>query len=105
MQASRGGTSRQNVVESTIGLMFFGVPHYGLRSTELEYVIKGQPNEALVEILRPESPYLDALHRNFLDISKLRAWKIWSYFETMVSNTAKVSKQLSLIIISTTHKL
>ena len=72
-------------------MLFFGVPHRGLRSEELSSIIGDKPNGLLIESLRPESPYLDLLDRSFAEVASSNQWKIWSYWETQLSNTARVN--------------
>jgi hypothetical protein len=55
-------------------------------------MVEGQPNEEFLESLKPESPYLDALHENFGDAIKRKDLTIYSYYETAESRTAKVCK-------------
>ena len=91
VNASRGRPSEKNVSSSTIGMLFFGVPHRGLRSEELSSIIRDKPNEVIIESLKPESPYLDSMGRSFAEVAGSIQWKIWSYWETQLSNTVRVS--------------
>jgi hypothetical protein len=89
-EASRGLDLEKKVIDSSIGILFFGVPHRGLRTKELSTIMKGRPNEVIIESLKPESPYLDSLNRSFVHMGASKLWKIWSYWETQLSNTARV---------------
>lgn len=51
-------------------------------------MVKAQPNEDLIRYLKPESPYLDALHDNFSSLFRPRPLKILNYYETEFSKTA-----------------
>jgi hypothetical protein len=78
-------------------MLFFGVPHRGLRSEELSSIIKDKPNKVIIESLKPESPYLDSMDRSFAEIASSSQWKIWSYWETQLSNTVRVSINISIL--------
>jgi hypothetical protein len=93
LESSRKCPSERAVSDSTVGILFFGVPHRGLRSEELSSIIRGKPNEVIIESLKPESPYLGSLDEGFLHIADSYQWKIWSYWETQLSHTARVREQ------------
>lgn len=53
-------------------------------------MVHGQPNHALVDDLRPESTFLDTLHRNFCNHFTFADSEIISFWETKQSQTARV---------------
>jgi hypothetical protein len=63
-------------------------------------MVEGQPNKEFVESLKPESPYLDALHESFGQAVKGKDLTIHSYYETVESRTAKVNLLSILLRLS-----
>lgn len=63
--AKAGGRDDRNIVNSCYGLMLFAVPSRGLDNVVLKSLVKGQPNEALVRDLGPDSRFLGVLHESF----------------------------------------
>ncbi len=84
--------------KSTYGLVFLGVPNLGLRYEELRAMVKGQPNQGLIDDLvvdkESEAPhYLTKLNEKFIQTCKEQKFKIVSYYETKLSDTVKVCKR------------
>jgi hypothetical protein len=86
------------VVKVTYGLVFMGVPNLGLRHTQLETVVRDQPNEAFIRDLLVKSDgdasqFLKHLTREFADLDRRRSlpFDIISYYETVGSPTIVVS--------------
>ncbi|OHF02533.1 hypothetical protein CORC01_02228 [Colletotrichum orchidophilum] len=69
------------------GLVFFCVPHQGLLVEPWLRLISEQPNRQLVENLKPKSPYLKKLDKNFKAAIVLKDLKVVSIYETMTSQT------------------
>jgi hypothetical protein len=73
------------------GLLFFGVPHYGIRIEHWLPMTKGQPNEGLVRSLESESAYLRRLHEDFRAAFDFPDSEIVFLYETEPTRVAKVS--------------
>ena len=78
------------------GLIFFGVPNYGLRHGQLRAIVKSKLSEKLIEDLvvssdSEASPMLAELSRKFLRCCKSQKFDIVSFYETKSSPTAIVS--------------
>lgn len=83
----------QRITASCVyGLVFFGVPNVGIRIEHWLPIVKDQPNEILIRNLRPGSDYLLNLQRSFEAQFTYPNSKILSVFETMRTQTAKVSQ-------------
>lgn len=75
-------------------MMFFGVPNLGLRNDQLRTLVKGQPNEALIECLLVDndseaSHFLNRLGDQFSDICRGK-YQVVSFYERMLSPTLEV---------------
>jgi hypothetical protein len=81
----------QAIFRSCYALLFFGVPNRGLEVSSLRSMVKGQPNQSLIETLDPKSPFLALLHELFRDKFDFKDSKIISVFETKESKTVEVS--------------
>ena len=86
------------VMLMTYGLVFMGVPNLGLRHSQLQTVVGGQPNEAFVRdlLIQPDgepSQFLSYLTSEFSDLDRRRRlpFEIISYYETVSSPTVVVS--------------
>lgn len=74
------------------GLVFFGVPHLGIRIEHWLPMVKNQPNQALIQHLRPDSDYLRVLGEDFaFHFRRYSNSKILSIYETKTTKTATVS--------------
>ncbi|TGJ81637.1 hypothetical protein E0Z10_g7128 [Xylaria hypoxylon] len=80
----------QNLARAICGLVFFGVPHYGLDVSSLIHMAGDGPNRVLIESLgRAGSRTLDLLHQEFQKaLENLNDVEIFCFFETMLSPTA-----------------
>ena len=92
--------------KSTYALLFFGVPNLGLRNSQLETIVEGQPNAQLVRNLVVDndsepSQYLKELSRKFIRCCKNEAqrYEIISYYERKLSKTLEVSHEAIYIHI------
>jgi triacylglycerol esterase/lipase EstA (alpha/beta hydrolase family) len=74
--------------------VFFGVPNRGMQVTHLLSMVKGQPNEGLVNTLSVDSPYLNILDEGFAGIAAYRSMRIVSAYET---------KRTATTVVRTTH--
>lgn len=76
--------------QSIFGLVFFGVPHFGLLVEPWLSIIGGQPNRTLIEDLRSNSRVLRKLDDRFRRVFTFGDSKVVSLFETMTSGTVQV---------------
>jgi hypothetical protein len=84
-----------NFCKSCYALLFFGVPNLGLRNDQLRSMVKGQPNERLINDLVVDkdsepSPFLSSLSRRFADCSEDQGFKVISFYERKESPTLTV---------------
>lgn len=89
-------TKDENLLKSCIGFLFFGVPNLGLRHKELEAIVKDSALMSLVRdlLVNRETEYsslLRVLNQNFIRCSEAYPFNIVSFYETLPSNTTKVS--------------
>ncbi|KAF8243918.1 hypothetical protein K440DRAFT_560321 [Wilcoxina mikolae CBS 423.85] len=85
VEAASGEALHLNILKSTAGLLFFGVPNRGLSIESFLPMVHGQPNEFFVNSLQPESTYLDVLHQGFCRHFTFKDSEIVSFFETRSS--------------------
>jgi hypothetical protein len=81
-----------NIYKSCYALLFFGVPNLGMRSDQLRSIVKGQPNERLINDLVVDkdaepSTFLSSLSRRFADCCKSQCFKVISFYERRESPT------------------
>ena len=79
-----------SILSSIKMIIFFGVPSRGMHMSHLLPMVKGQPNEHLVQLLSPYSDYLSSLNRHFSGIATIREIRLISAFETKLSRTTQV---------------
>jgi hypothetical protein len=85
-----GGPDRGSILNSIKMIIFFGVPSRGMHMSHLLPMVKGQPNEHLVQLLSPDSDYLSLLNRHFSGIATIREIRLISAYETKLSHTTQV---------------
>ena len=85
-------------LRSSYGMLFFGVPNLGLRNSQLQTMVIGQPNAHLVRDLVVDkdsepSSYLKELSRKFMKCCKTQEprYEIVSYYERRESPIVEVS--------------
>ena len=71
------------------GAIFFGVPNDGMAQEQFRTVVRGNPNEALMDDLDKDSNYLRELNKSFQSLA--RPLKCFWAFETLQSPTLIVS--------------
>ena len=81
---------------ATYGLMFFGVPNYGLRNEQLRSLVDGQANASLVNDLvldndMEPSTYLRRISNDFSRCCKDR-YQVVSFYELERSPTVQVRR-------------
>jgi len=86
-----GSPAHKDLYESFIGALFFGVPNRGLNDKFLHEIVRGQPNQYLIQSLDPESSELRRLHEGFTTIFDKTKYQFYSYYETCVTALSEVS--------------
>jgi hypothetical protein len=79
-----------SILTSIKMIIFFGVPSRGMHMSHLLPMVKGQPNERLIQLLSPNSDYLSSLNRHFSGIATIREIRLISAYETKLSRTTQV---------------
>ncbi|GAW12879.1 hypothetical protein ANO14919_022500 [Xylariales sp. No.14919] len=84
-------SSSLELCESSYGMVFFGVPNFGLRNIQLQSIVDGLPNQNLINTLVVDndsepSPYLRRLTKDFAGRCKEK-YQVVSFFETKHSPT------------------
>ena len=74
---------------ATCGIIFFAVPHQGLDTSFVRAIVRNQANEDLINELRPNSPLLLDMRRDFNDAFPFRDSTIVYVYETKKSPTAQ----------------
>ncbi|MCJ1282611.1 hypothetical protein MMC26_001936 [Xylographa opegraphella] len=74
---------------ATSGIIFFAVPHQGLDTSFVRAIVHNQANEDLIHGLRPNSPLLLDMRRDFNDAFPFRDSTIVYVYETKRSPTAQ----------------
>ncbi|KAK1252596.1 hypothetical protein MKX08_003783 [Trichoderma sp. CBMAI-0020] len=82
------GVMDELILTRTKGAIFFGVPSQGLDVSDLDIMLKDQPNkDALVNEISNESPFIDMLEEQFSGISHFRNMKLLWAYETKTTPT------------------
>ena len=96
-RACKRAEERQNkfLFTSCYGFIFFGVPNLGLRNEQLRSIVRGRPNQRLIDDLVVDkegepSNYLNSLADRFADTCKSQ-YKVVSFYESKGSATVEVS--------------
>jgi hypothetical protein len=71
-------------------VLLFGVPNQGMEISHWLPMVRGQPNETMIQLLSPRSPFLIDLDQRFSGISIIRSLRLVSFYETERSKTAEV---------------
>lgn len=103
--AHHGKDEEKKILESVKGLVFFGVPHKGMRISHFLAMVAKQPNKDLIdEALSPESTLLPDLDKEFAKIAMGVNQNIRFVYETMESQLTEASLssylQIKLLIFS-----
>jgi hypothetical protein len=94
---SRNRSLHKYLLEATCGLIFFGVPHHSLHTTELEAMVddtsSGQQSAAssIIRQLREDSEFLERQANNLEQI--LSKIKVMSFYETRETPTVQKVRQ------------
>ena len=84
-----GLEASQEIIDSTYGALFFGVPNQGMDIESLMPMVKDQPNLALVHSLGTESKVLRDQCRLFPVAFDYGDSEIICFYETTMSPTAE----------------
>ncbi|KAH7008807.1 hypothetical protein EDB80DRAFT_576244 [Ilyonectria destructans] len=86
--------SESDLLKSCHAILFFGVPHQGMRSDPLDEIVKGQPNRGLIQELvvdnedRMPSSYLNLLEAGFARTCRAK-YEIVNFYELKQSSSPK----------------
>lgn len=89
--------------QSVYAILFFGVPCKGLDGERLGLaaMVKGQSTEGFLSDLRQNSPMVNRLAQDFLEVFNDRPWvRIYSFHETVESGTAVLVSFLALYALN-----
>ncbi|KAI1825244.1 hypothetical protein F4861DRAFT_538149 [Xylaria intraflava] len=89
-----GDNQHAELFEACSGLLFFGVPNLGLRNEPLQSIVKGQPNEQLINYLVVDgdsepSPLLKKVSNDFAKCCEGR-YPVISFYERKHSPTVQI---------------
>jgi hypothetical protein len=92
------------ILDSMLSLVFFAVPHHGMRFDRLRDIATGTGSEPLISDLLLDrdgepSPYLSHLNDSFVHALGSRSVDILHYYETMTTNASLVSPQAYILTV------
>ncbi|KAK1982091.1 ankyrin repeat-containing protein, partial [Colletotrichum cereale] len=92
----RRSDTKSDLSKATFGLLFFGVPNLGLRNEQLRTLVRGQPNESLINDLLVDndsepSNCLKSLADHFSETCR-DYYQVVSFFERSLSPTIELGK-------------
>ena len=90
IQMTSSGDEEDCILSSIKMVFFFGVPNRGMHMSHLLSMVKGQPNETLIQLLSPNSDYLSSLNYHFSGIAQIRTIRLVYAYETKLSRTTQV---------------
>ena len=85
------------ILDSTCGLLFFGVPNRGLDIESLLPMVDGQPNEILLRSLGVRTQLLRDQSREFSEAFTSEASDVICFYETKLSPTAHKDQVSSML--------
>ncbi|KAI0466703.1 hypothetical protein F4859DRAFT_496404 [Xylaria cf. heliscus] len=86
---ANGDNQGQFILTRFLGGIFFGVPSYGMKTSHLHMMVRGQVNEQVVEDLSTTSEYLRDLDDRFSGLVLTRSMRICWAYETKTSPTVE----------------
>jgi hypothetical protein len=86
-QGSQKDKKDEDVFRSSCGLVFFGVPARGLKNASLCTMVRGQPNQRLIETLGSDNDFLIYLQEEFHHHYDLPDSQILCVYETKETRT------------------
>ncbi|KAI1204287.1 uncharacterized protein F4807DRAFT_353339 [Annulohypoxylon truncatum] len=75
---------------STCGMLLFGVPNYGMEISHLAAIVEDSANRTFVQQLDKTSDILKIIRDKFPSVLPFKDARIYSFYETMHSPTAKI---------------
>lgn len=84
-----GDDSDKANFKSVCGMLFFGVPNQGMPVSQWIPIVEGQPNRFFIEQLCASSDILRIFRTDFRKMFTFRDSKIYSFYETKESPTAR----------------
>lgn len=81
------------------GAIFFGVPNFGMDQAHLMTIVRGNPNEALIDAIAHDSDFLNRLEEGFKKYVCNSTFQCFWAYEKTTSPTVIVSENYQL----TTH--
>ncbi|KAI1390448.1 uncharacterized protein F4822DRAFT_426295 [Hypoxylon trugodes] len=85
--ADARNTLNRDIIHKIHGAIMFGVPNLGMDQSHLLAIAEGQPNETLVQDLKPNSNYLLKMDKAFTGTTFLSQVTIFWAYETRLSPT------------------
>lgn len=89
MSKSTSPQSHNMSLLATCGIVFFGVPNQGLNTSFVRAIVRNQANEDFIHDLRPSSPLLSEMRRDFSGAFPFRDSTIVCVYETKKSPSAQ----------------
>lgn len=99
VQVARSGDGEVELLSKVREIILFGVPNRGMRISHLAPMVKGQPNESLVQQLSMNSACWKDLQEQFRGIALHRDMRLISVYETQQSQVPKVCQERFVKII------
>lgn len=88
IQMASGDSIDRRTVQSTYGILFFGVPNQGMDISSLLAMVGSQPNLPFLTMLSKDSGILQGLVERFRTVFDFKDSEIISLYETYASRTA-----------------
>ncbi|RDW89694.1 hypothetical protein BP6252_01726 [Coleophoma cylindrospora] len=82
VEMANNGPRQVSMLNSTIGVVAFGVPSKGMDMSHLRLMVEGHPNAKLVEVLSPTSTYLSEWSQRFNGLAQISHIRLISVYET-----------------------
>lgn len=101
ISAEATNSSDRAFIRSIKQILFFGVPHQGMKIESLVPMVKDQPNRALVETLGRNSAVLQRHDKEFTKAFDPETPDIVSFYETKMSPTAQMVSSVQLRLVNT----
>jgi len=83
----------KSILDSTRGIVFFGTPHQGLRTDELEDMVaaySGKPNNNLIMQLKEGSEFLEEQKESMLYVWEMFKHTVISFYETVMTPSVRM---------------
>jgi hypothetical protein len=83
----------KRILDSTRGIFFFGTPHQGLQTNELEDMVaaySGKPKNNLIMQLKEGSEFLEEQKESMLYVWEMFKHKVVSFYETVTTPSVRM---------------